>query len=154
MLSNSLNWLLLTCKPRDRRCILGYYILSNKIVGWRSIKKALDEDTIVLSAISTKIKKERALLISFEVKKIPLEPPIKPLPVDISTCIPGVCIDGAPVRIGDYRSYIYDRFALTYRESLDGYYYGNLFLRGSIPSIGWLTRWKSRRAISKALKQM
>lgn len=152
MLNNSLNWLLLTCKPREK-CSIGYYILSNKAIGWRSTKNALDEDTVVLASISTKIKKERVLLISFEVKKIPLEPPIKPLPVDLSPCIPGVCIDGAPVRIGDYKSYIYNQFAITYRETLDGYYYGNLFLRGSIPSIGWLTRWRSRKAISRALKQ-
>lgn len=150
MIDYSLNWLLLTCKP-GKKCDIGTYTVSTRL-RWLSLKKSLDPDTIVLVAVSTKLK-TGVQLLTFEVRKIEVEPPTRLLPVDLTPCVPGVCVDGVVAKIGDYKSYIYEKYALTYRETLDGYYYGNLFLRGAIGSTSWWTRWRMRKHLSRALSR-
>lgn len=149
MIAQSLSWLLLTCKPR-KRCSHGTFRVSTRL-RYISLADPLDEHTIILAGISYRIKKVPVYLVSFRVSKIPFEPPRYLTPPGLERCSPGVCVDGVNVKLGSYKSYIFESFALVLHDRGD-YFSGNLFtvIQPRLP--GWYERWRSRRALRKAMK--
>lgn len=146
MLSRSLNWLVLVCGEGSSGCAIGRYIVSRLV--YRVYRDAFDEYTVVMVGLTAR---KRGYVLSFSVSKLGVDPPRKPISFDVDRCVPGVCIDGINIPPNSYRQYVFDRYALIYRD-LGDRYVGNLFYVGSIDFPGRVERWRMRRRLKKLVK--
>lgn len=137
-LSSLLTWLMLLCKP-GKPCRLGKYVVSSypKHV---ILRESVGEDSIML-AMASKIRKKHPISISFVINKVDL-PEWYNYFSYIDTCHPGVCVDGINVKLGDYKRYVYESFALVLHDNGNAYI-GTLFTH-SLPKVSRLNRFRAR----------
>ncbi|MEM2261902.1 MAG: hypothetical protein QXK24_05570 [Ignisphaera sp.] len=145
MISYSLNWLILVCRE-GKPCVIGRYALSKRL--YRVYRETFDDHVMVMVGITYR---KRGWVLTFTVDKINVSPPRTVLPFDVEGCVPGICVDGVNVQLGDYTRYMYNSYALLYKD-LGDRYTGNLFFVDRISLPGLITRWRMRRALSRLIK--